>query len=209
MSTRPSRRVIQAQETRLAVLDAALALFTEHGYGAVSMAEIAAAAGVAVPTVYASVGTKPDLLRLLLERVDEQAHVANHAERVVQATEARQVLAAFIALTRALVEDSGDVVAALRSAAGVEPALATAYREGMARHHRGARLAVDRIQHFAALPTGLSPERAAAVLATLTQPVMWESFTADHGWTFAETEAWLTETLATQLLRRSADTVAP
>jgi AcrR family transcriptional regulator len=200
MSSHPSRRVVQAQETKQAILDAALALFSRRGYGAVSMPEIAAAAGVAVPTVYASVGTKPDLLRLMLDRVEEQSHIAEHAVRVTEAGEARGALAAQVALTRAVTEESGDVVAALRSAAGVEPDLAMAYQEGMARHRRGARLAVDRISGLGGLRPGLSPERAAAMLATLTLPAGWEAVTIDHGWAFDEAEIWLTEALAAQLL---------
>lgn len=45
------------------------------GLRGVSADEIATLAGVAVPMVYAGVGTKPDLLRLLLDRVEEQAHI--------------------------------------------------------------------------------------------------------------------------------------
>jgi AcrR family transcriptional regulator len=57
----------QARRTRLAILDAARLLFTEQGYAATTIAQIAAAARVAVDTVYASVGTKPVLMRLLGE----------------------------------------------------------------------------------------------------------------------------------------------
>lgn len=54
------------------------------------------------------------------------------------AEDAAAVLAATVALTRALVEDTGDIVAAPLSGprvrpAGVEPDLAMAYQEGMAR----------------------------------------------------------------------------
>src|SRR5947209_5291264 len=64
---RSSVREEQARRTRLAILDAARLLFTEQGYAATTIAQIAAGAGVAVDTVYAAVGTKPVLARLLLE----------------------------------------------------------------------------------------------------------------------------------------------
>src|SRR3954470_19884269 len=63
---RSSVREEQARRTRLAILDAARLLFTEQGYAATTIAQIAAGAGVAVDTVYAAVGTKPVLARLLL-----------------------------------------------------------------------------------------------------------------------------------------------
>src|SRR6478672_55695 len=60
-------RAEQAAATRHAVLAAARALFTEHGYAATSISAIAARAGVAVDTVYAAAGRKPVLLRELVE----------------------------------------------------------------------------------------------------------------------------------------------
>lgn len=190
----------QAQETKRLILDAALRLFTSRGYGATSVNEIAAGAGVAVPTVYASVGTKPELLRLLLDRVDEQARVADHVQRVLTANQPRDILAAQVNLTRALVENAGPIIVALRSAASVEPELATAYAEGMARNRAGAEATVQRIADADALRRDVPPERAAAILATLTRPVLWESLTGDFGWSFDDAENWLTSVLTRELL---------
>jgi AcrR family transcriptional regulator len=199
-----SRRQAQAQETKRLVLDAALALFTRRGYGATSVNEIAAEAGVAVPTVYASVGTKPELLRLLLDRVDEQAQVADRVARVLAADQPRDVLAAQVSLTRALVEHAGPIIVALRSAAGVEPGLASAYAEGMVRHRTGSEATVQRIADAGALRGDVPPGRAVAVLATLTRPVSWEALTGEFGWSFDEAESWLTDVLSRELLAPSA-----
>src|SRR5260370_14114495 len=62
-----TKRRAAAARTRQAILDAALELFTMRGYSATSMAAIAARADVALDTVYASVGRKPELARLLIE----------------------------------------------------------------------------------------------------------------------------------------------
>ena len=62
-----TRRRQAADRTRAAILDAARALFTERGYAATPMTAIADRAGVAVDTVYASAGRKPELARLLIE----------------------------------------------------------------------------------------------------------------------------------------------
>ena len=50
------------------------------------------AAGVAVPTVYASAGTKPALLRHLIDRLDEQAGVPGLAAELVSSDDALNVL---------------------------------------------------------------------------------------------------------------------
>src|SRR5260370_28102716 len=62
-----SKRRQAATRTRTAILDAALELFAGQGYAATPMTAIAEHAGVALDTVYASVGRKPQLARLLIE----------------------------------------------------------------------------------------------------------------------------------------------
>ncbi|WBM80382.1 TetR family transcriptional regulator [Cryobacterium breve] len=66
--TRPNRRSVQSEATRTEILDAAERLMLERGYIAASVAAIAAEAGVAVQTIYNSVGLKADLLAAVLER---------------------------------------------------------------------------------------------------------------------------------------------
>src|SRR6476646_1710742 len=55
-------RAQQAATTRQAVLDAARELFTAQGYGATTIDQIAARAGVSKPTVFTAVGNKQTLL---------------------------------------------------------------------------------------------------------------------------------------------------
>ena len=63
---RTSRRD-RARATRLRILTSAQALFIERGYAATTMEDIAAAAGVAVQTVYYTFRTKALLLREVVE----------------------------------------------------------------------------------------------------------------------------------------------
>ena len=58
-----SREVIVAAATRL---------FLEHGFGAVSMDELAAAAGVARRTLYNQFGSKEEIFREMLQGVSRQ-----------------------------------------------------------------------------------------------------------------------------------------
>ena len=62
-----SKRRQAAARTRQAILAAALELFTDRGYTATPMTAIAERAGVALDTVYAAVGRKAELARLLIE----------------------------------------------------------------------------------------------------------------------------------------------
>ena len=58
----PLTRKERAQQTRLRMTRAAYQLFTQRGYAATTMADIAAAAGVAVQTLYFTFHTKAELL---------------------------------------------------------------------------------------------------------------------------------------------------
>src|SRR5450432_2463834 len=74
MGKKPRQRVYDstlrqkaAQATRRAILESARRLFLERDYAGTTMPAIAEAAGVALDTVYAVVGKKPALFRLLVE----------------------------------------------------------------------------------------------------------------------------------------------
>lgn len=199
MST-ASRRQVQAEETRQVILDAALALFTSRGYGATSVADIAERAGVALATVYASIGAKPLLLRLLLDRIDERADIPKQAAELTASKDPSDVLRRQVGITRTLAERCGDVIAALASAAGTEPEMAAAYQAGMARHRAGAEATVNRIVALGGLRAALAADRAAAILSSLTEQSVYRSLVGAYSWSFDEVEHWLVETLSSQLL---------
>jgi len=75
-------------------------LFAERGYSATPMAAIADRAGVALDTVYASVGRKPELARLLIETAISGTDEAVPAEQrdYVQAIQAAPDAGAKIAV---------------------------------------------------------------------------------------------------------------
>jgi AcrR family transcriptional regulator len=64
---RSEHRAHQALETRRAIRDAAERLFVAHGYTSTSIATIAAEAGVAAETVYATFGNKRALLKEVID----------------------------------------------------------------------------------------------------------------------------------------------
>ncbi len=199
-SRRPGRRQHQALETRRAILDAARRLFTERGYGATSVAEVAEAAGVALPTVYTSVGPKPQLLRLLVERIDEEAEIPALAATLSAANDPRQVLALQVHIARQVNERCGDILAALQSAAGVESDMTEAFAAGMKRHRAGCAATVEHLGRLGGLRGGVPAEEATAAVATLTMPSVFASLTGEFGWTFDRAESWIVGVLAGELL---------
>ena len=63
LPSRPAPKQDRSRRTEQALLDAALALFTERGVEAVTVGDIAAAAGVAPATIYRRFGDKEGLLK--------------------------------------------------------------------------------------------------------------------------------------------------
>lgn len=66
--SQPTARPRDAEATRAAILDAAEALFAEHGFGACALSEVAAAAGVTKSLIHHHFGSKERLWEQVLER---------------------------------------------------------------------------------------------------------------------------------------------
>ena len=165
---RPTRREVAAAETRREILRAARRLFAEHGYTATSLQQIAEESGVAVQTIYSSVGSKPALVLALNDLIDEEAGVAQLAAGVFAETDPPRLIADGIHLTRQLNERCGDLIQVLISADFAEPGAATAVADGMRRHELGASAIAQRLQALSALRSGTTPEQAAAVFSMMT-----------------------------------------
>src|SRR5271163_3207266 len=83
-----TRRRESAQQTRMRIAQSGRALFAQLGYGATSIEAIANLAGVAVPTFYATYGSKRALLFALLDAADAQANVIALQESLREAATA-------------------------------------------------------------------------------------------------------------------------
>jgi AcrR family transcriptional regulator len=197
---RLNRREVAAAETRREILRAARRLFAAHGYAGTSVQQVAEESGVAVQTIYSSVGSKAALVLALNDLIDEEAGVAPLTAGVLAETDPPRLIARGIHLIRQLNERCGDLIQVLFSAEPAEPDAAAAVADGMRRHELGASAIAQRLEALGALRAGMTPERAAAVLSMMTSPASWRQLTQRAGWTFDESEAWLTAALALLLL---------
>lgn len=197
---RPNRREVAAAATRREILRAARQLFSEHGYANTSVQQIAEESGVAVQTIYSSVGSKAALLLALNDLIDEEADVGQLAAQLIAETDPAQLIAGAVHLTRQLNESCGDLIRVLLSAEPAEPDVAAAVADGMRRHDHGAATIGGRLASLGALPADMTPERAAAVFSMMTSPASWRQLTHSARWTFDDSEAWLTASLSQLLL---------
>jgi len=200
---RPNRREVAAAETRREILRAARRLFAEHGFAGTPVQRIAEEAGVAVQTIYSSVGSKSALVLALADLIDEEAGIPALNADISQQADPRQLIAGAVRLTRQLNERCGDILDVLFFAAPADPDAAALTAEGMRRHGQGASQGARRLAALGALAPGITPERAAAVIAMMTSPASWRQLTQRSGWSFDEAETWLTASLTQLLLANS------
>jgi AcrR family transcriptional regulator len=199
---RPNRREVAAAETRREILRAARRLFAERGFASTSVQQIAEESGVAVQTIYSSIGSKAALVLALNDLIDEEAGVAGLAAGLLDETDPLQLIEKGVHLTRQLNERCGDLIQVLLSAEPAEPEAAAAVADGMRRHEHGASLIAQRLADLGALAAGTTPEQASAMFSMMTSPASWRQLTRRAGWTFDQAEACLTPSL-TQLLLKS------
>ena len=198
---RSERRQRQAEATRKDILGAARRRFAEHGYSATSMSDIARDAGVAVQTIYASCGSKRELVLALVDTIDEEADVETLAAQAAGSDDPEEIIGLGVRITRQFNERCGDIMSALLSASAVEPDAAAAAAEGRRRHRDGSARLAKRLHATGALREGLSADEAGALLATLTWRPIYAQLTQDHGWSYDDCERWISHALITTLLR--------
>src|SRR5216683_1442698 len=152
-----SKRRQAAARTRTAILDAALELFAGQGYAATPMTAIAERAGVALDTVYASVGRKPDLARLLIETAISGTGEAVPAEergyvRAIRAApDAETKIRIYAAAMREIAPRLAPVMVIVQQAAATDPGLGELWREISARRAANMRRFVADIGAVAGL----------------------------------------------------------
>jgi AcrR family transcriptional regulator len=201
-----------AVETRRRVLASARTLFQGQGYARTTMASVAAEAGVAVDTVYASVGRKPQLLRLLLETAisggDEAvpAEQRDYVREIRAEPDAAAKLRIYAAAVAALMPRLAPVVRVCVEAGPSEPEIARIWQEISERRAANMRLLAGELAATGSLRSGLGVEEAGDVLWALNSPEMYELLVGQRGWSLARYESFLATSWQELLLAPPAPT---
>lgn len=199
----------QARRTKSAILLAARWLFTEQGYAATTVAQVAAKAGVAVDTVYAAVGTKPVLFRLLLETAisgtDDAvpAEERDYVRRIKAQPLARQKLVTYAAAVRAISERMGSLHLVLRDAAAQVPELALIRDDIAARRAQNMRLFAEDLLATGDLRPDLDVDEIADVVWTMNSVEFYHLLVHERGWSPERFEQWLADTWCRLFLAES------
>jgi AcrR family transcriptional regulator len=199
-----SRRREAAERTREAILNAALALFGDRGYAATPMSAIAERAGVALDTVYASAGRKPELARLLIETAisgSSQAVPADERDyvRAIRAApDAETKIAVYAAAMRAIAGRLAPVLGILQQAGPAQPELAALWREIAERRAANMHRFVADLAAVAKLR--VDPGEAADIVWATNAPELYQLLVSQRGWTPERYEHFLADTWQRLLL---------
>ena len=175
-----------------------------HGYGQTTVADIAEEAGVALQTVYSSVGPKAALLVALLDQARDDAGIADIDAQARAHEGTWALLASGPRVRRAMMEHGGDVIRLLAENAGAEPDVARAWEELLRRAQQGAETAMALLEQQGALRRGLDPGDAADQACAIMHP-MAVVYLLDRGWSLDRIEAWMLD----MLVRSVTDLEAP
>jgi AcrR family transcriptional regulator len=195
-----------ARRTKRAVVAAATDLFTRSGYAGTSLADVATAAGVARPTVFAVFGSKPALLREVLDQAlagdDEPVPVADRPWflPVWQADSAAAVLDAYAGVCSLIGERAAGAFEAVRRAADSSPEVTELWQRLQDNRRAGARMVLDHLVTVGRIRARLPFERAVDVLWFYNDPAHHGALVGRLGWAQAEYRGWLSQRMQDALL---------
>ena len=188
------------------ILDAARRLFEDGGYAATAVPSIAAAAGVAVKTVYLAFESKTGLLRAVWEARlggEEEATPVLQRRWMRELTDEAQPagkLRLLAAQSRRVKTATGPLLECIRAAAATDAEIAMLWEDIQAKLLRVQRAVVDQLDALDALRPSLAAAEAADMLWTLNHPSVWHLIVRERRWSPARYEQWLYESLCLQLL---------
>jgi AcrR family transcriptional regulator len=195
------RRTEAAAATRASILNAARSLFVSRGVGAVTVAEIARQANVAVQTVYASLGGKSEILAALLEPVRNDPAAGEALTEIATCTDPLTVIRHTARGTRLAHERHWDVVHSLVDLAQDDEFARPVVEENLRLYVSALRIIAERLVIVGGLRAEFDVEFVTDVLWFYFGQRAWFATVGDRGWSFDRAEAWLAAAAAHTLLR--------
>ena len=195
-------RESSAARTREAILAAATELFARRGYGLVTVAEIAAAAGVSAKTVFASVGSKREVLDLIVDAGVAGSGYEEAMPQILTLGTPQEILRQLAHGTRMGNKSQFDVHEVLHKALAVHEDSEALEARAYGDYRTVLRDAAVRL-HELSPPPPYSVAQTADLLWLWFGPASWRILIAESGWTWDEAEQLLYRTSVAMLCSAS------
>lgn len=213
---RGTRRSAAAKSTETAIVKAAARLFERDGYVATTIDDVAREAGVAVQTVYNSVGPKWQLLSRVLDLTASGPQAPRSVpefmhERTARAPDAAAVVGVVADWFAEAAPRTTRVFEVIRQAAAVDARVAELEDRRAAQRLRNYEGAGAGLEARAALAPDLTRGDAAAIVWTIGHPEVYRMLVGRQGWSLERYRDWVERCLRLTLLapeaadRRPAD----
>jgi AcrR family transcriptional regulator len=202
-----SSRQESARATRGRILNEARHLFLKHGYSAATMADIAKAANVVIDTVYAAVGRKPALFRLLVETAisgeDEavEAEQRDYVRAIRDEPDPERKLRIYASALCRIQPRLAPLFSVLQSAAPLDRDLKSLWREIDERRAANMRLFAENLAATGRMRPDISITTAADVIWSMNSPEYYLLLVEQRGWSLDQFERWLCDAWTRLLLQ--------
>jgi AcrR family transcriptional regulator len=217
-SARPydsSGRRARAAEGRRRIASEAHDLFVRRGFAATTMADIAGAAQVSTPTVFAAFGSKAGLLKACIDVAvagdDEAVAVADRplATWVYATDDPRALLGRYAAMMGVLARRAAPIYDVLVRAADADPELADLLEDFERQRLRAATMVADAEARLGGLPDGRTTADARDVVWMLNAPELYVTLTRKRRWSTSRYVAWARDALIKLIIEAPTPGTAP
>ena len=170
------------------------------------MTQIATDAGVSIDTIYAAIGPKPSLFRLLLETAlsgGEEAVPAlerGYVDEIRAASSATGKLTIYARAVSEIQQRLAPLFVVLRSAAGAEPELTALWNDIAQRRARNMRLFAAELIATGEVRHDLDEATAADIIWSMNASEYYALLVFDRGWSPQRFEQWVSEAWCRLLL---------
>ncbi len=203
-------RVEQAAATRRRIVDAARALLLHRGFAATKLDQVAAEAGVALPTLTGYFPNKAALLEEVLRAVvsgdDEQPRIGEQLKALLDIADPQALLTEVAAVVSSANERAFELFEIMRKAAAADPRIEERRRSGAEARRRDQAPIARHLKRHRALRPDLSEQKATDILWLYSSADIYRLLVHDSSWPTKRYEQWLADTLKHALL---AGDVAP
>lgn len=204
-SSRLSRRDEYAQQTRQAVVDAARKLFSERGFFATTVNDIAEASRVSAGTVYQQCGGKQGLLRTLMDTWTTAPLVQQTLDIIGAAETLDDALDALAESYLRFYRQFDDIIQVVIATAPYDEESMTALADATVRHRTALQAISRRVRVLGAFPTAFSDDDFADIALYHYGPQNGYHFTVSVlGWPVNRAQTFINRQFKRSLLEAAS-----
>jgi AcrR family transcriptional regulator len=199
-----SGRRAAAEDRQAAVIAAAERRFLSEGYGATTIAAVAADADVSVDTIYKSFGGKPGLVRALWQRAlegDGPVAAERRSDRLQKdEPDPRKIIQGWGAFTAEIAPRAARILMLIHAAAATDPEIRALQEELDAGRLRRMTINARRLRARGHIRAGITLAQATDVLWTYSSPELCELLVFRRGWSPQRYGRFIAEAMIAALL---------